>query len=85
MKYFVTFPEEKDWDILDDNQLKHLINTAVINNKDVSEFGVIAISTRLTEIQAKFIGIVSELEGEIRMEMDKGSTPYEAVMEWIEK
>lgn len=85
MKYFVTFPEDKDWDVLDDNQLRHLIDTAVINNKDISEFGVTAISTRLTETQAKFIGRVSGLEGEIKMEMDKGSTPYEAVMEWIEK
>lgn len=83
MQYFVILNQGKDWEILDDTQFKDFIEIAVIHNKDVAEFVVITIDSRLTTNQATFIGYISGFKEEISTALKNGDSPFEAVTEWI--
>ena len=82
MNYFIYF-ENHTWYVYNDQELKNFIDTAVLHNKDIAEFHVISLDSRLTEAQAKRIGYVTNFGYEIGKSLMFGDTPIEAVLEWI--
>lgn len=82
MNYFI-IDGSNNWDVVDEEQLKNYVLTAIIHNKDIQECLIIGLDSRLTEEQANFIGFSTGFSTEINEQMENGDSPLEAVMEWI--
>jgi len=82
MNYFVWY-DNNQWDVLNDDEFKNFIEVEVIHNKDISEFCMITLDSRLKKNQAKLIANVTGFVEEIDSALKSGDSPLEAVMEWI--
>ena len=61
--------------------LQNILNAVLFKNHDC----ILEIDSRLTKDQSDLIGNVSGYSKEIEEFISNGSTPYEAVKEWILK
>lgn len=65
-------------EIHDESGLKNFIETAVLHNRDIHNFGVVEIDSRLTEVEANVIASRLGKGDDVVDLMDNGATPYEA-------
>ena len=65
--------------------LQNILNAILFKNHDCVEFYILEIDSRLTKDQSDLIGNVSGYSKEIEESISNGSTPYEAVKEWLLK
>lgn len=83
MRYFVAYDNENE--VYEEEQLRNFINTAVIHNKDIADFHVIALDSRLKDYQALFIGDCIGFYDEVAMGIMNGDSPLVALLEWLDK
>ena len=80
--FFINFGKDYN-DILTEQEFRGFIATAVLQNRDIQFFKVTEIDSRLTPFQAAAIAAKFNLANEVIDSIEKGSTPCEALLDWV--
>lgn len=78
--YFVKFDGMAR--LMNVEELKDLINKALIHNNDITEVSIILLDERLTKEQALTVAEAFNFEYEVGESLKSGNSPMEALEEW---